>query len=384
MHRVAARRTPGSRDAAPCARASTAPRRSRWSASARRTFGGGGGGGVPRMFSRIHLPRTTGEVRSGYDVTVRMLPWPSSPPRTLSGSRVTRRKWLPRDVRIAVVPRQPLVQEGVVGAQQSSALRSSRTMLSKNSSVSRAERLPQAVVEVREVALRPVRSAAGCAGTATARRSSSRARRTRGSAIIRRTCCVEHGRRSCSCPSTATSSSSSSGMLLHRKNDSRDASSRSLIAVGGAGVALAGSTLDAEQELGADQQALERTLDRRPRIRPAPALRRRAPAAARCPRRSPAGDRRGAPASRGSSSRTRPHPRVPRSPSAPPRVQPAAGRRRCAGGSAYPPATPGVCGPLISTLRSARAHARSRARCCRPGTGAGTAGAPSRPSPTSS
>src|SRR2546427_382939 len=27
------------------------------------TFGNGGGGGVPRMFSRIHLPRMTGEVR---------------------------------------------------------------------------------------------------------------------------------------------------------------------------------------------------------------------------------------------------------------------------------------------------------------------------------
>ena len=38
------------------------------------TFGGGGGGEAPRMFSRIHLPRTTGEVRSGWDVTVRMLP----------------------------------------------------------------------------------------------------------------------------------------------------------------------------------------------------------------------------------------------------------------------------------------------------------------------
>ena len=27
------------------------------------TSGGGGGGGVPRMFSRIHLPRITGDVR---------------------------------------------------------------------------------------------------------------------------------------------------------------------------------------------------------------------------------------------------------------------------------------------------------------------------------
>ena len=45
------------------------------------TFGGGGGGGAPRMFSRIHFPRITGDVRFGYAVTVRMLPCPSSPPR---------------------------------------------------------------------------------------------------------------------------------------------------------------------------------------------------------------------------------------------------------------------------------------------------------------
>src|SRR5205823_11937758 len=32
--------------------------------------GGGGGGGALRMFSRIHLPRLTGEVRVGFDVTV--------------------------------------------------------------------------------------------------------------------------------------------------------------------------------------------------------------------------------------------------------------------------------------------------------------------------
>ena len=38
------------------------------------TLGSGGGGGAPRRFSRIHLPRTTGDVRSAYDVTVSMLP----------------------------------------------------------------------------------------------------------------------------------------------------------------------------------------------------------------------------------------------------------------------------------------------------------------------
>ena len=58
------------------------------------TFGGGGGGGVPRMFSRIHLPRSTGDVRLGYDVTASTLPWPSRPRRFSSGS-VTRRNRLP-------------------------------------------------------------------------------------------------------------------------------------------------------------------------------------------------------------------------------------------------------------------------------------------------
>ena len=36
---------------------------------------------MPSRFSRIHLPRCTTEVRLGYEVTVRMLPWPSNPPR---------------------------------------------------------------------------------------------------------------------------------------------------------------------------------------------------------------------------------------------------------------------------------------------------------------
>src|SRR2546427_8337103 len=56
--------------------------------------GGGGGGGVPSSASRIHLPRCTTDVRLGYDVTVRTLPWPSSPKRFGSVS-VTRRNCEP-------------------------------------------------------------------------------------------------------------------------------------------------------------------------------------------------------------------------------------------------------------------------------------------------
>ena len=53
----------------------------------RRHVGGGGGGGVPSRFSRIHLPRTTGEVRSACDVTIRMLPLPEQPLPRFVGQR---------------------------------------------------------------------------------------------------------------------------------------------------------------------------------------------------------------------------------------------------------------------------------------------------------
>ena len=55
------------------------------------TFGGGSGGGLPRIFSRIHLPRWTGEVRLAFEVTSSMLPWPRRPRRASLGT-VTRRK----------------------------------------------------------------------------------------------------------------------------------------------------------------------------------------------------------------------------------------------------------------------------------------------------
>ena len=45
------------------------------------TLGGGVPGGVPLMRSRIHAPRSTGAVRFGYDVSIRMAPLPSNPRR---------------------------------------------------------------------------------------------------------------------------------------------------------------------------------------------------------------------------------------------------------------------------------------------------------------
>src|SRR5204863_3998535 len=56
------------------------------------TSGGGGGGGEASRLSSTYLPRSTGEVRVEYDVTVRILPWLSKPPRGLSAPKSTRRK----------------------------------------------------------------------------------------------------------------------------------------------------------------------------------------------------------------------------------------------------------------------------------------------------
>ena len=50
-------------------------------------------------------------------------------------------------------------------------------------------------------------------------------------------------------------------MLLHRKNDSRDASSRSLTRYVEPAGTPAGSDFDPEQELRADEQPPERQLD---------------------------------------------------------------------------------------------------------------------------
>ena len=54
--------------------------------------GGGGEGGVPRMFSRMYFPRSTGDVRFGYDVSISTAPLPSSPYRDSSGSLTLRKR----------------------------------------------------------------------------------------------------------------------------------------------------------------------------------------------------------------------------------------------------------------------------------------------------
>ena len=82
----------------------------------------------------------------------------------------------------------------------------------------------------------------------------------RGSASIRRTCCSSTFG-SFSRPAAAASSSSSSGMLLQMKKDRREASSRSETRYAVPAADVRGLTLDAEEELRADEQPLERLLD---------------------------------------------------------------------------------------------------------------------------
>ena len=169
-------------------RASRAAVRARLFSFSGGTLAGGDGGGVPSRFSRIHLPRRTGEVRLAFEVTVRMLPCPSSP-RRASSCTGDAAEVAAVDVRDPVVLRQPLVDERIVRRQQiehaailaddaveeqfglaleSPARRSSSK--SGNSSTNGATLL-------------------GCADTATARRSCRRAICARESASMRRTCC---------------------------------------------------------------------------------------------------------------------------------------------------------------------------------------------------
>ena len=102
-------------------------------------------------------------------------------------------------------------------------------MLSRNSSVSRRNASRRLSSKSGKDARIGRARCAGCAGTATGRRSWSTNASARGSASIRRTCCSSTAGIAAACRARARSSSSSSGMLLHRKNDRREASSRSLM-----------------------------------------------------------------------------------------------------------------------------------------------------------
>ena len=182
---------------------------------------------MPSSTSITHLPRSTGEVRSATEVSVRMLPWPSRP-RRYAGS-VHAAELVAGDVRNAVVPGEALVDEGVVGGQQ----------------VEDAAVLAHDAVE-EQLGLAPHRLARACRRTAdraaspgwilsrSCSRSHCAANRVdsasdRRSASIRRTCFSRPaGVRSV--PRVGgLAAARRPGTVPQRKNDSRDARSRSLM-----------------------------------------------------------------------------------------------------------------------------------------------------------
>ena len=221
------------------------------------TPGGGCGGGAPSRFSRIHLPRTTGDVRFAADVSVSTLPCPSSPRRGLSAGSEMRRMRAPRTLGNPIVTRQTLVDEREVGVEQ----------------IDDAAILLHDGPEQQS----PSHAAASAAGCASKSGESGRAffssRRIEplpgevGDERVR-TRVGEHPahlplerRRILSTPRRRRSSNSSSGMLLHRKNDSRDARSRSVRRYAAPAAHGGRLALQAEEELRVDQHARERTLD---------------------------------------------------------------------------------------------------------------------------
>ena len=241
---------------------------------------GGGGGGVPRRFSRTHLPRSTGEVRSACDVTVRMLPLPSRPRRASSVQRDAA-EVAAVDVGDAVVPRQPLVDERVVGGQQ----------------VEDAAVLAHdAVEEQLGLALRT--PGAGCRRSRGTRASSGcllrRLRRCShwpaklstsacafGSASMRRTCCSSTAG-FCSLPCAASAEQLVVGNAAPEEERQPRRQLEIAEAIGGARRHAGRVALDAEQELRAGEDAAQRQLDAARRTCPPPCGRARRTRAARC------------------------------------------------------------------------------------------------------
>ena len=187
------------------------------------TPGGGTGAGVPSRFSRIHLPRVTGEVRVATDVTVRMLPCPAGRGADCRPSGDAP-EVAAADIRNAVMLRQSLVDERVVRIQQGHGRCGLRARRSR-----RASRFPcgRPGAGCRRNSLRDVSTSARSRRYSHCPAKLFTSAQDFGSASMRSTCCSStfgSRRRAFA----ATSSSSSSGMLLHRKNDRRDARSRSL------------------------------------------------------------------------------------------------------------------------------------------------------------
>ncbi len=232
------------------------------------TSGGGGGGGVPSRFSRIHLPRITGDVRVAYDVTVRMLPCRSRPPRCAAGSERDAAEAAAVDVRNAVVLREPLVEEGVVGLAAGRARCGPRAARSsKSSSVSRrnaCRRLssksgksrPSGVIDVEIAQVQPLPGEVASRATARADRRASAAPAARAR------------RAGCSSPRSASVEQFVVGNAAPQEERQPRGQLEVADAIGRARRDARRILLDAEQELAADQHRAQRRLDARRRSPP--------------------------------------------------------------------------------------------------------------------
>ena len=175
------------------------------------------------------------------------------------------------DVGNAVVLRETLVEKGVVRPDQieHAAILAQHAVEKELGFL--PERLAQVVIEVRDtdacsaLTASRLRSRSHCPAKLVARLNERR------SASILRVCFSSSSGR-LSLPRIAASSSSSSGMLLHRKNESREASSRSLMRYDAAGGGVLRIGFDAEQELRVDQHGAQRSPDSRIEISVGPPL----------------------------------------------------------------------------------------------------------------
>ena len=118
VHRLVAGRAGRVACGAPRAAAAAARRRRPSSSAMRGVPGGGSGGGAFSMFSRIHLPRSTGEVRVAYEDTVSTLACVRIAAARARPRVSTRRNSGPFTPGDAVVRRQPLVDVGVARVEQ--------------------------------------------------------------------------------------------------------------------------------------------------------------------------------------------------------------------------------------------------------------------------
>ena len=194
------------------------------------TLGGGSGGGVPRMFSSTHTPRFTGERAE----VLRPRHREETPLAEQAAAIVElrRQRHAPElravDIRDAVVSRQPLVDERVVRGQQIDDVAILADDAVEEQLGLALQALAQLVVPVRiEDAVgrrrRQVAQIQQLLAEVGDQRVRARIARASGAPAARAPRAGSAG------PAPAAAISSSSGMLLQRKNDSRDASSRSVM-----------------------------------------------------------------------------------------------------------------------------------------------------------